>query len=99
MANQASFPISPEMRSLAEQSVEQARKAMDGLMEAARGAVASLEGQAATTTANVADMQRKALGFAENNMTASFELARQLASAKDPAEMAKLHADFVRAQI
>ncbi len=40
----SSFEIPSEMRNLAEQSVEQARKAFDGYMTAAQQAVEALEG-------------------------------------------------------
>ncbi len=94
-----SFEISPEMCAFAEQSVAQARKAFDGFVAAAQDAVATLDDRAAAAQAGAKEMQRKAVGFAEQNIAASFELAQKLMTAKDAAEMAKLHADFVKAQI
>ena len=48
MAKEATgnFEIPREMRTFAEQSVEQARKAFDGFMTAAQKAASSIEGQA-----------------------------------------------------
>jgi phasin len=95
----ADFPVTPEVRRFAEQSVEQARKAFDGFMSAAQGAVSTLETHAAAAQAGARDVQRQAVQFAEDNVAASFDLAKKLVSAKDPAEMAQLHAAYVKAQI
>jgi hypothetical protein len=43
------FEIPAEMRQMAEQSVEQAKKAFDGFIAAAQQAVSNFEGQAAAT--------------------------------------------------
>ena len=101
MASQATpnFQIPPEMRSFAEQSVEQARKAFDTVMNAAQSAVSSFEGQAAAAQAGAKDVQRKAFAFAEHNVDASFEFAQKLLSAKTGEEMVKMHADYVKSQM
>jgi len=93
------FQIPPEMRSFAEQSVAQARKAFDGFMSAAQGAVSTFENQAAAAQSGAKDMQRKATAFAEHNVAASFDFAQKLLAAKDGDEMLKLHADYVKAQM
>ena len=93
------FQIPSEMRSFAEHSVAQAQKAFDGFMTAAQSAVSTLEGQAATAQAGAKDVQRKAVAFAEHNVDASFDFARQLLTAKDTGEMVKLHAEYVKTQI
>jgi phasin len=93
------FQIPPEMRSLAEQSVAQARKAFDGFMTAAQSAVSTLEGQAAAAQAGAKDMQQKAVAFAEHNVAASFDFAQKLLKAKDAEEVMKLQADYVKAQM
>ena len=93
------FQIPPEMRSFAEQSVAQARKAFDGFMTAAQSAVSTLEGQAAAAQAGAKDVQRKAVAFAEHNVAASFEFAQKLLKAKDGEEVMKLHADYVKTQM
>ena len=101
MANQAmpNFQIPPEIRSFAEQSVEQARKAFDTVMDAAQSAVSSFEGQAAAAQAGAKDVQRKAFAFAEHNVDASFDFASKLLTAKTGDEMVKLHADYVKSQM
>ena len=93
------FQIPPEMRSFAEQSVAQARKAFDGFMTAAQSAVSTLEGQAAAAQAGAKDVQQKAVTFAEHNVAASFDFAQKLLKAKDAEEVMKLQADYVKAQM
>ncbi len=93
------FQVPPEMRTLAEQSVEQAKKAFDGFMTATQQAVSTIEGQAAVAQAGAKDMSRKAVGFAEKNVAASFEFAQRLVRAKDAEEVMKLHADYVKTQM
>ncbi len=93
------FQVPPEMRAFAEQSVAQAKKAFDGFMTAAQGAASAFEGQAAAAQAGAKDMQRKAIQFAEHNVAASFELAQKLVTAKDPTEMARLHAEYMKTQM
>jgi phasin len=101
MADQSfpKFQIPPEMRAVAEQSVEQAKKAFDGFMTATQQAVTTLEKQAASTQAGARDVAQKAAGFAERNVDASFDFAQKLLRAKDPQEMLRLHAEFVKAQM
>jgi len=88
------FKIPNEMRDLAEQSVEQARKAFDGFMGAASLAAKNLQGQAATATS----ITQKAVGFAETNVAASFELAQKLLQAKDAAEVVQLQKEYLERQ-
>ncbi len=45
MAASDRFEVPPEMRALAEKSVEQARQAFDGFISAAHQAVSAFEGQ------------------------------------------------------
>jgi phasin len=101
MASQAmpNFQIPPEMRSFAEQSVEQARKAFDTAMNAAQSAVTSFEGRAAAAQASAKDVQRKAFAFAEHNVDTSFEFAQKLLSAKTGEDVVKMHADYVKSQM
>ncbi len=81
------FEIPAEMRQMAEQSVEQARKAFDGFIAAAQQAVSTLEGQAAVAQAGARDVGKKAMTFAEQNVANSFEFAHKLVRAKDVQEI------------
>jgi phasin len=101
MAQQASgtFEIPREMRTFAEQSFAQARKAFDGFMSVAQKAAASIEGQAAAAQTGAEDIRRKAMSFAEQNVASSFDLAEKLMRARDVEEMTRLQADFVQHQM
>ena len=51
----------------------------------------------AQTTA--VELQRKVVGYSERNVSASLEFAQKLLQAKDPEDVMKLHADYVKAQM
>ena len=93
------FQVPPEMRAMAERSVEEAKKAFDGFIDATRQAVSTLEDQAAAAQAGAKDVTQKAVAFAERNVDASFDFAQKLVKAKDAEEVVRLHADYVKAQM
>jgi phasin len=93
------FEIPTQMRQFAEQSVEQAKKAVDGFLTAAHRTVSVFEGQATAAQSGAKSMTDKAIGFAEQNIASSFDFAQQLVRAKDPQEVMQLQAEFVKAQI
>ncbi len=93
------FEIPADMRQMAEQSVEQARKAFDGFIAAAREAVSTFEGQAAAAQTGAKDVGKKAVAFAEQKLANSFEFAQKLARAKDVEEIMRLQAEFVKTQM
>ena len=100
MANQPfDFAVPPEMRAIAEKSVEQARKAFDGFVTAAEQATAGFEERAKAARAGAHDVAQKAMSFAEQNVANSFDLAQKLVAAKDMNEVVQLHADYVRKQM
>lgn len=100
MANQSfDFTVPPEMRALAEKSVEQARKAFDGFVSAAERATSEFEQRAQASRAGAQDVAQKAISFAEQNVASSFDLAQKLLAAKDINEVMKVHADYVRRQM
>ncbi len=93
------FEIPREMRTLAEQSVEQARKAFDGFITAAQKTASSIEGQASVAQASAKDIRQKAMTFAEKNVATSFEFAQKLVRAKDLEEMTRLQTEFMQHQM
>ena len=93
------FQIPPEMRALAEKSVEQAKQAVEGFITAAHRTVSSFEGQAETARKGAKDVGGKAMEFAERNITNSFDFAQKLVRAKDVHEMLELQASYVRTQM
>ncbi len=99
MAATDRFEVPPEMRAFAEKSVEQARQAFDGFISAAHHAVTAFEGQAETARKGAKDVTEKAMTFAEQNITSSFEFAQQLVRAKDVQEVLRLQADYIKRQM
>jgi phasin len=93
------FQIPPEMRAIAEKSVEQAKQAVEGFISAAQRTASALEGQAETARKGAKDVGGKAMGFVEQNIATSFDFAQKLVRAKDVQEMLELQAAFVRTQM
>src|SRR5262249_13749953 len=93
------FEIPLEMRHVAEQSIEQAKRAFDGFKGAAWKAVTAFEEQTTAAHAGAWDMGRKAMEFAEQNVATSFEFAQDLLRAKDIQEVMRLQSEYVKAQI
>ena len=93
------FQIPPEMRALAEKSVEQAKQAVEGFISAAHRTVSTFEGQAETARKGAKDVSAKAMDFAGRNITNSFDFAQKLVRAKDVQEVMQLQAEFARAQM
>jgi phasin len=93
------FEIPPEMRSIAEKSVEQAKQAFDGFVSAAHKAVSTFEGQAENARKGAKDVTEKAITFAQLNISNSFEFAQKLVRAKDLQEVLALQADYVKSQM
>lgn len=96
--NQSGYEIPVEMRDFAEKSVDQARKAIDGFMGAAHKTVDTFEGSATTVQSGAKDATRKTLSYAEQNITAAFDLAQRLVRAKDVQEAMQIQAEFVKVQ-
>jgi len=65
------FQIPPDMRAIAEKSVEHAKQAIEGFISAAHRTVGVLEGQAETARKGAKDVGEKAMNFAERNITSS----------------------------
>ena len=101
MANDPSwnFDVPTQMRQFAEQSVEQAKKAVDGFLTAAQKAATTLETQANTAQAGANDVREKVMGFAEENINNSFEFAQRLVRAKDIQEVIALQQEFMKQQM
>jgi phasin len=93
------FDIPTEMRTFAEQSMEQAKRAFDSFIAAAQHAVDTAENQAVTARTGVKEVSDLAMQFAERNMASSFEYAQKLLHAKDGQEVAALHAEYVSSQM
>ena len=95
----ANFEIPTEMRNLAAQSVEQAKKAFDDFITAAQKAVTAVEGHAAGAQASTKNIGEKAMAFVEKNVATSFEFAQKVVRAKDIQELTQLQTEFVKTQM
>jgi phasin len=99
MSEEGRFEIPKEMRSMAEASVDQARKAFEKFVSSAQAAAGSLEQRGATVRAGARDVSARALAYAEKNVEASLDHAQSLLQAKDLTEIMRLHGDYVQAQM
>jgi phasin len=93
------FDVPTQMRQFAEQSVEQAKKAMDGFLTAAQKTAAALETQTTTAQSGAKDVRDKVMSFAEQNVAQSFEFAQKLVRAKDVQEVMTLQQEFLKSQM
>jgi phasin len=93
------FEIPKEMRSAAEASFEQARRAFDKFVAAAQATAGSIEEREATVRAGAKDVGARAISYAEKNVQASLDYAQSLLQARDLAQIMKLHGEYVQAQM
>ena len=93
------FDVPTQMRQFAEQSVEQAKKAVDGFLTAAQKTASTLETQANTAQSGAKDVRDKVMGFAEENINNSFAFAQRLVRAKDIQEVMALQQEFLKQQM
>lgn len=93
------FEIPKDMRSMAEASFEQARKAFEKFVATAQATAGSIEERGATVRASAKDIGAKAISYAEKNVQASLDHAQSLLQAKDLTDVMKLHSEYVQAQM
>jgi phasin len=97
--NPWNFDVPTQMRQFAEQSVEQAKKAVDGFLTAAQKTATTLETQANTAQSGAKDVREKVMTMAEQNIANSFEYAQRLVRAKDMQEMMAIQQEFLKSQM
>ena len=93
------FEIPKEMRSMAEASFEQARKAFEKFLSGAQATAGTLEERGATVRAGAKDIGAKAMSYAEKNVQAGLDYAQSLLHAKDLTEVMRLHGEYVQSQM
>ncbi len=93
------FEIPKELRSMAEASFAQARKAFEKFVATAQQTTGSIEERGATVRAGAKDVGAKAISYAEKNMEASLDYAQSLLHARDLTEIMRLHSEYVQAQM
>jgi phasin len=93
------YEIPNELRDFAARSVDQARKAFEGFVEVARKASGAVDGAAQDAQSGAKQVGSQILGIAEQNVNAAFDLAQQLAHAKDAQEAFALQSKFLKTQL
>ena len=99
MSEEGRFEIPKDMRSMAEASFDQARKAFEKFVSTAQATADTIEERGATVRAGAKDVGAKAISYAEKNVQASLDYAQSLLHAKDLTEIMKLHSEYVQAQM
>lgn len=94
-----SFDIPDQMREMADKSVSEAKKALAQYMDATQQAVAKAEGSTKSAQDGVTEINRQALAFVEDNVTASFDLAQRLVQARTMEEIAALQKEYFTKQM
>jgi phasin len=99
MSEEGRFEIPKDMRSMAEASFDQARKAFEKFVASAQATAGTIEERGETVRAGAKDIGAKAISYAEKNVQASLDYAQSLLHAKDLTEIMKLHSEYVQAQM
>ena len=93
------FEIPDKMREMADRSVEQAKKAFEQFLDATQKAVTTAEGSAKSLRDSTAYVNRQALAYIEDNVSASFDFAQRLIQARTVEEIAALQREFMARQM
>ena len=98
MSNPPNYEVPTEMRDFAEKSVEQARKAFDSFIGAARRTADTVQGSAEVARSNALDASSRGFEYAEQNVNAAFDLAQKMVRAKDMQEAMHAQSEYLRQQ-
>jgi phasin len=93
------FAIPDQVRAFAEQSVVQARKALEGFIETANQAVGQMQGCAEAAHDGASEFAQQSMHYAEQNVAATFDFARKLMRAKNAAEVMGLQSEYLGRQM
>lgn len=97
--NPMNIEVPAEVRDIAEKSLDQARKAIDTFMGAARKGSESMIGSGSTMQSGLQSMTEKSFSVAEKNIGAALDLAKRLVRARDAQEVARIQSEFIRDQM
>ncbi|WP_375455145.1 phasin [uncultured Methylobacterium sp.] len=98
MSNPPNYEVPTEMRDFAEKSVDQARKAFDSFIGAARRTADTVKDSTEVARTNAQDVSARGFEYAEQNVNAALDLAQKLVRSKDMQEAMQHQAEFVRSQ-
>ena len=87
------------MRDLAERNIAQLRETYERSKDALEGVLQSWERSFDATNQGAVAINRKIIDIAQRNINSGFDLAKDLAGAKNMAEAMELQADFWRKQL
>ncbi len=101
MAQNPSFEIPQQIRDLAERNVEQARTAYTQFMDAMTKAAGMWSSAMPATemTGGFKTVQERAVRFAKQNAEAGFEMASEIAAAKDLQDILAIQARYAQTQM
>jgi len=91
------FEMPTELKAMAEQGIETARQAFQGYLSATEKALGALENSTGAHAA-ARELNRKAMGFAQENLIDNFAFIDKLMRARDPEEIMRLHTEFAQIQ-
>ena len=94
----APYEVPTEIRDFAERSVQQARKAFEGFIGAVQKTAGNFDTVGNSAQSAAKDVTTKAVGYAENNVAAAFDLAEKLVRAKDVQEVLALQSEYLKGQ-
>ena len=93
------FAVPNEVRTLAEQSVAQARQAFEGFIHAANQAMEQFQGRAQNARSTASEIAHKSMAYAEQNVATTFDFAQKLMHAKDSVEVMALQSEYLSRQM
>lgn len=99
MFDKPSIEIPAAVRELAEKNVEQTRAAYSQFLTMARQAQDLMTQSPPAETKTAAEVQSKAMRYAEQNVEASFRFASDLAHARDMQEYAEVQTRYAQTQV
>ena len=91
--------IPQDVREMAENSVAQARRAVEQYLQVAHRTMEATDRSAQAMQAGARDMSSKAIEYAEENVRGAFDFAERLVRARDVQEVVSLHQEFLRQQM
>ncbi|NVO13788.1 MAG: phasin family protein [Rhodoplanes sp.] len=87
------FEIPVDMRKMTEQSLEQARTAINNYLQVLHG------GSPGMTAIGETELTDKMLRYAERNVASAFDFAKNLLGAKDVQDVVKIQTEFFQLQM
>lgn len=99
MSTHQNFDVQQELRHLAEENVERARQLFLHFIEGAEKAMALWLNPSSDLNTSFDEMRKRSIESAKGNAEAAFNLAKDIAKAKDLSELVNLQTRYVQYQI